>query len=509
MPAGEGGAPSVKIPGYTIRRELAHGGMATVYLAIQDSLERPIALKVMAPALANDPDYVERFLSEGRIVANLSHPYIVTVHDIGVAEFRPFMAMEYISGGSLLERLRFGLGLGEVFAIVSNVAQALAHAHEHGVVHRDVKPGNILFHANGIALLSDFGIAKPLRGDPVRAYRTGNLALGTPHYMSPEQALNSPVDARSDQYSLGVVLYECLTGRAPFQATDPFQLALRHFHEPVPRLTGDAALFQPLLDRLMAKDPDKRYPTDRALLAHLDELGSYYGSQFSAPARVIELLPVDGERPRAATVARLPSAVDTGLLERTLPSVPPRFAFRRLMLGLLLVLSVAGIVANLEPQLAWLPQAPGGPSALPDKAFTETLAEDEPSAEELAVDDPVARLLARAEKHLAADRLTVPADDNAYRSFRRVLEIQPGNPAARQGLEVIAERYAALARREHERGADQRALVFIERGLQVRPDHPELVRLRQEYQEQGAVDPCIEDHDSRACWCETFNLFCE
>ncbi|HET9483357.1 MAG TPA: serine/threonine-protein kinase, partial [Xanthomonadales bacterium] len=264
----------VQIPGYTIIRPLGIGGMASVYLALQESLDREVALKVMAPALAANQEFTGRFLKEGRITAKLSHPNLVTVFDIGQHGTTYYLAAEYIPGGTLRERMSAGMSIGEMLDVIRDVAAGLHYAHEKGFVHRDVKPGNILFKTNGTAVLADFGIAKSMGQDAssrTMATQVGN-SIGTPHYMSPEQARAEKVDGRSDLYALGAVLYEMLTNEPPYDASDPFTIALMHVTHPLPKLPAQVAWLQPLIDRLMAKSADDRYPTGEAFIADLEKL---------------------------------------------------------------------------------------------------------------------------------------------------------------------------------------------------------------------------------------------
>jgi formylglycine-generating enzyme required for sulfatase activity len=259
----------MNIPGYRMERELGHGGMSTVYLAEQESLGRKVALKVMAPALAADRSFGERFLKEGRTVAHLSHPNILAVHDIGSDGHHYYMVMEYVPGGDLKHRIRQGgLPPEQALAILRQTAAALGYAHGKGFVHRDVKPENILFREDGTAVLSDFGIAKAV-GSGTKMTGTG-MSIGTPHYMSPEQARGREVDGRSDLYSLGVVLYEMLTGRVPFDAEDTLAIAYSHVNDPVPQLPDGLAGYQPLLDLLLAKNPAHRYAEAAELVEAID-----------------------------------------------------------------------------------------------------------------------------------------------------------------------------------------------------------------------------------------------
>jgi serine/threonine-protein kinase PpkA len=252
------------IPGYRIEKVLGKGAMSTVYLAVQESLDRRVALKVLTPKLATDPTFNKRFVKEGRIIAKLAHPHIVTIHDTGSYQDHSYIAMEYLEAGSLKERIKAGLTPERAVDYLCQIAQALSYAHHQNCVHRDIKPANILFRDAGTAVLSDFGIAKNLE-DKTQLTAAG-WRVGTPNYMSPEQALGKAVDARSDLYSLGILFHEMLTGARPYQGADAFETALLHVKAPLPALPAPLRRFQPVLDRLLAKDPQARFASAEELM---------------------------------------------------------------------------------------------------------------------------------------------------------------------------------------------------------------------------------------------------
>ncbi|WP_061238823.1 serine/threonine-protein kinase [Ectopseudomonas composti] len=258
----------LNIPGFDIDGVIGEGAMATVYLALQRSLERKVALKIMAPALAADASFCERFLREGKTLARLAHPHIVTVHDIGNVGEHYYMAMEYLPNGTLRERIAAGLSPEQGLQYIRQIASALGYAHSQGLIHRDVKPANILFRADGTAVLSDFGIAKSL--DDRTQFTQVGFAVGTPNYMSPEQARGLDIDGRADLYALGVVLYEILVGELPYMGTDALSTALAHLTQPLPELPIQHSRYQTLLQRLLAKNPDERFSNAAELLAALD-----------------------------------------------------------------------------------------------------------------------------------------------------------------------------------------------------------------------------------------------
>ncbi|AUG10698.1 serine/threonine-protein kinase [Pseudomonas sp. S09G 359] len=276
---------NILIPGYDIEGEIGEGAMASVYLATQRSLERKVALKVMAAALAADPSFCERFLREGKTLARLSHPHTVTIHDIGNVGELYYMAMEYLPNGTLKERIAAGLTPEQGVTLIRQIASALGYAHAQGLVHRDVKPANILFRADGTAVLSDFGIAKSL--DDRTQFTQAGFAVGTPSYMSPEQARGQEIDGRADLYALGVVLYEILVGKLPYSGTDALSTALAHLTEPLPELPVHHGRYQGVLRKLLAKDPAERFPDAAALLLALDNLPSE-----SVEATLVRPLPI-------------------------------------------------------------------------------------------------------------------------------------------------------------------------------------------------------------------------
>lgn len=261
---------TVEIPGYRVVRVLGKGGMATVYLAVQQIFERHVALKVMSTSLAEDPSFGQRFLREARIVSQLVHPNIITVYDVGVHDNAYYLSMEYIAGPDL-KQAREQLSLAQKIQIVLDIARALDFAGRKGYVHRDIKPENILLRRDSYsAVLMDFGIARAAETD-LSVTQTG-MALGTPHYMSPEQAKGQTVDHRSDLYSLGVVFYYLLVGSVPYHADSAVAIGIKHITEPVPVLPQYLRGLQPIIDSLMAKSPEDRYQNAAELITELQAL---------------------------------------------------------------------------------------------------------------------------------------------------------------------------------------------------------------------------------------------
>ena len=249
--------------------------MSTVYLAIQLSVGREVALKVMSPALNADPIFSERFQREANIVGQLSHPNIISIYDIGCYKNLNYIAMDYLPGGSLHDRMSKGISVREAIRICREMALALDHAHEKGYMHRDVKPENILFREDDSVVLSDFGVAKTVSSSS-RMTHTGTV-VGTPHYMSPEQARGKTSDGRADIYGLGIVLFEMLTGTVPYKAEEAVAIAIKHLTAPVPVLPTQHSLYQPLLNSLLAKETDDRLQRGRDVVEAIDRLESRNG----------------------------------------------------------------------------------------------------------------------------------------------------------------------------------------------------------------------------------------
>ncbi|RUM94922.1 MAG: hypothetical protein DSZ28_00715 [Thiothrix sp.] len=265
------------IPGYEILKQIGQGGMSTVYLALQKSLLRKIALKVLSPALVADPVFCERFIKEGKIIAQLSHPHIISIIDIGHHKQTYYMSMEYIEGGDLKKQIRKGIEEKRSIHIILQVARALGYAHDRGFVHRDVKPQNILFRDQDTAILTDFGIAKSISDSDAGDLTRVGQAFGSPRYMSPEQVRGKDLNFRSDLYSLGIVMYEMLSGSPPFSTNDAAATARMHLIKPVPKLPTEFAKYQKVINNLLAKTPDERYANAWELIAELQEVANDTG----------------------------------------------------------------------------------------------------------------------------------------------------------------------------------------------------------------------------------------
>ena len=254
-----------RIPGYRSLRKIGEGGMAQVYLAEREKDGLQLVLKVLDAKLRADETFFKRFVREYQLIAGLQNEHVALIYDQGFAGEHPFIAMEYLSGGTLATRIHEGMTSLTALRIASQVARALSAIHERGVIHRDLKPPNILFRDNGRPVLVDFGLAKQLTAKTTLT-RHG-MVIATPRYMSPEQCLGQPADHRSDLYALGVIFYEMLSGRRLYEGEGPAGLVYQHVHGPIPRLPARLAGYQGILDRLLAKAPADRFQSARELFA--------------------------------------------------------------------------------------------------------------------------------------------------------------------------------------------------------------------------------------------------
>jgi len=245
--------------------------MASVFKAYQPTLDRYVAVKVLPAYHAREPVFIKRFEQEARSVAKLAHPNIVQIHDFGETDGITYIVMEYVDGGTLKDRLKKPMSVQEAADFIIQAAEGLDCAHRNGIVHRDVKPANMLLRRDGHLLLSDFGIAKILEGT-TNLTRVGT-GIGTPQYMSPEQGTGQAVDRRSDIYSLGIVFFHCLTGRVPFVAENPLSITLKHVNEPLPveqlLATGVPPQIVHVVAKMAAKQPADRFQTAEALIEAL------------------------------------------------------------------------------------------------------------------------------------------------------------------------------------------------------------------------------------------------
>ena len=253
------------VPGFKILHPVGSGGQAKVYLAARVSDGMQVALKVLDANLKNDKVFLQRFEREYNLIASINNEHVVRIYDHGFSGEHPFIAMEFLSSGTLASRIRGGIEAREALLITSQIARALDDIHARGIVHRDLKPANILFRADGRPVIVDFGLARDL-GVSSSLTIAGPL-IATPRYMSPEQCMGEKVDARSDLYSLGAIFYEMLTGQKIYNAANAAAVVNMHVNAPIPRLDAPLAGYQPILDKMLAKKPADRYQSARELFA--------------------------------------------------------------------------------------------------------------------------------------------------------------------------------------------------------------------------------------------------
>jgi hypothetical protein len=432
----------IEIPGYRLLRQLGRGGMATVYLAVQESVDREVALKLMSPALLVDPDFGNRFQREARIAARLHHRHVVGIHDVGRAGDYHYMAMEYLARGPVLTKDGMSRPVPFVLRVMREIATALNYAHEKGFIHRDVKPDNILLRDDGSSALTDFGIART-NDAAGRMTKTGAV-VGTPHYMSPEQARGKQIDGRCDIYSLGIVLYELLVGRVPYHAEDSLAVGIMHITQPVPVLPDSARELQPLIERMLAKEPEDRFQTGNEVAAAIAALeqrvdaGDLHAlglpqepGRGPAPETFVSPVPFttpgdDGysrAEPNLGRLDEIVAAVDDDVMRaervaRAPTRRPRRRSGRRLaLLAMLLVVAAAGTWAwRHQDRLRLL---------LPRTELNATLV--------------------RAQAALAQGKLD-GSPDSARQLFESVRSEDPDNDAARHGLGEVGQRLLGRAR---------------------------------------------------------------
>ncbi|MDX6699020.1 MAG: eukaryotic-like serine/threonine-protein kinase [Solirubrobacteraceae bacterium] len=288
---------------YRLDEKVGAGGMSTVYRAFDTTLERPVAIKLLHREIAADSDQIERFRREARAVAQLSHPHIVTVIDAGEDDGRPYIVFEYVPGETLKDRIKKAgrLPVSESVAYAIEIARALGCAHGNNIVHRDVKPQNVLVDAEGRAKVTDFGIARSLDEEGLTA---DGRVLGTTDYVSPEQALGHACTGQSDLYSLGIVLYEMLTGEVPFKGENQVAVAMKHVREALPDVQAKrpevSAALASVIDRATSKDLKRRYASDEELIADLEDAlaleTARAGSATGEATSVLRTLPASARR---------------------------------------------------------------------------------------------------------------------------------------------------------------------------------------------------------------------
>jgi serine/threonine-protein kinase PpkA len=459
------------IEGYDIERELDQGGMATVYLALQKSLKRKVVLKVMAPALALDPSFSKRFLREGEMVAQFNDPRIVTVFDIGIYQGHHYLAMEYLPGGTLKKRIEHGLSLQKSLEITKTVAGALSYAHKRGIVHRDIKPLNVLFRENQDPVLTDFGVAKDVAVEGGPDLTKTGFSVGSPNYMSPEQISNK-VDPRSDLYSLGVMFYEMLTGTLPYKGQESAEVLVMHLRDPIPSLPSHLQAFQPVVNKLLAKKPDERFATADDFIAALEHVE--HGLQPSADSHG-----------KAETVIVSKQTVDDIMIspnEKRKTSSAKRLILITVLL--LAPLMAAGFYFFTPIELP-NPLAIGNKTS--ESRVNGLLAEARQLRQQGDLDASLVRI--REGLRLMPEHAELLALNREVQEAKRdkPVPISEDSDSDRGNLydnvevsdvDVLVTHYLQKAEDLYKEGAMEASLVEIDKGLQISPNHAELLDLR-------------------------------
>ena len=358
---------------YQVKSELDRGGMSVVYLAHDPRVQRDVAIKMLPRDVRDQPSVRKRFEREARTIAALEHPCIVPIYDFGEEDRQPYLVMRYMLGGSLADRLNRRTSLARAAQIVTRIASGLDEAHAKNVIHRDLKPGNILFDASDQAFLSDFGIVK-ITETGQTSNATGTLVLGTPAYMSPEQALGKPLDRRSDIYSLGAVLYEMLTGMPPYTGPTGMSVAMKHVVEPVPdvleRRSDLPVETQAVIARAMAKEASDRFANAGELAAALNAVVQTYPQLAVQMPETVDLPHESPAAPTDTEQTELPNHI----VQEAQPD-PSSSSSRRQLIGgvaLAVALGAIGLVGTLL--LTGQFGAAARPTPAPTAAFRVTLA---------------------------------------------------------------------------------------------------------------------------------------
>ncbi len=507
------GATELDIPGYKIEKLIAEGGMADVYLATQESLQRRVALKLLKKF--DNPEQSDRFINEGRIIASLYHSNIITIHDIGKVGEQHYISMEYLEGGDLERRIRHGMLPEEAVDIVVVIGSCLELVHSKGIVHRDIKPANILFRKDQTTVLTDFGIAKQLDQDT--NLTMDGTAMGSPDYLSPEQAACKQLDGRADIYSLGIVFYEMLMGSKPFKGDSYIETVMKHISAPVPTLPKEMERYQILLERMIAKDANERFASVTEMLTYIEdylrpaEARGLWAKLMAFIRRrrnkKTEQLTADDHNEIDKTVAfsseGIELAAEDGLQAATGHQATTSLwlrGFKWLSVIAVFTMGTLWVVEQnyddtLPPQQTQQTQARDSSVVVAEKSATEPaviasnrqVEKDVPAEDDrlflLSTDDEdeseVELYLTKASSALKAYKLTLPKNDNAYFYYKKVLALQPKNRQAQQGMVKIADRYALLAEREIDRYDYKKAEHYVNTGLRVKPGHKKLVALRE------------------------------
>lgn len=442
------------IPGYRVLRRIGKGGMSQVYLGVQESLDRQVAIKVMSPEALADEVSKQRFEQEARTIAKLEHPCIVGIHEVGRShQGLMYYVLPYLAKGHLGQR-DFTNDEARTFEVLRALLSALEYAHARGIVHRDVKAENVLFDNADRPLLTDFGIALSKK-DNTRI-TTAGLAVGSGGYMAPEQARGEAVDGRADLYSVGVLAYELVTGRLPYLANDPLALALMHAQDPIPRLSADKKHWQGFIDRAMAKIPENRFRNAQQMLSALNQLSETTARQKNPQAAAIDKKPMSlgGNKwwipalLSLAGIGLIGFGLNTWLNRDKTPAEKNDFFVTEekanAPVSAIVTTPPAPVVpapnpepVAVEPKPAELPPAPETPATISPFAGVKasvvvTTLDYDPTV-------PGAKFIANANRQIKQNRLSTPPGDNAIDSLLSARKAAPTNPAIAALSDVVID----------------------------------------------------------------------
>lgn len=454
----------ISIKGYDIEEKIGEGGMAEVFRARHVRLDRIVALKVLSSRLSEEPGFAERFVREARIAARLNHANIVQIYDVDHASGRLFLSMELVGGGDLSQKLSQKADREFAVSVFNQLCTALDYAHAKGYIHRDIKPANILFRDDESLALSDFGIAKAMRSD-TNMTKTG-LVIGTPSYMSPEQAQSHELDGRSDLYACGVIAFQFLTGQLPYNADSSISMAIKHISDPIPTLTPALGAMQNFFNQALAKKPDERFANGAAFVtAFADAVRKIDANSYEEHTTQILSTPGSGNtntvmRSKAEEILSKPSPEVETRPRRTPPKQDRRD--RRQANN-----AAARQPANHPPKsksgspVLWAMVGVVFAIGIAFASYQFVIAPkvDEPTIQQ-AVLSPgeqvrIGQLLTRADEAMAANRWVTPDGNNAYQYFVDIMALSPDDPIAVEGIQKVVDQLTllgeeALARKDFE-----------------------------------------------------------
>ena len=476
---------NTQIGKYTVGRKLGAGGMADVYLATDSAMGRDVALKVLPPEFARDAERIHRFQKEVQASAALSHPNIIPVYDVGEAQVQGlsyhYYTMALLPGGDLKQRIEQGLTSEESLSIIKSIADALGYAHDKGLVHRDIKPENILFDESDRPILTDLGIAKAINSG-TKMTGTG-MSIGTPHYMSPEQAKGeSDLDGRSDIYALGIILFEMLTGKVPYQGDNTMAVGIMHIQNPLPELPNYLKQYQGLLDNCLAKDKGSRYQHAQSLIQDIDRLSQGQSVKASQKTRVVQGVQTHPQ-----------SSANQGL----------KWGVGGALIATLLVIGVYFYQQNTGPQRYSSPATQQVQASIvnqPSTQSTQPVSPQKSEAElaqarlaELAITRQLDELAKAAEADIAALRLTKPKGNNALEKIGEMEQLKPNNALAAALTTQLTDKYRDLTLNVLTANQFDKAQDYIDTLEAIKPGYSqsqglpaELARQKKRYEQAQA-----------------------